>query len=893
MKRLNEILDAGLKTKGATVYTEKVPAYLYSNLKAGFGQRLYQQEAFGRFIYYLEEYPGKPVDQPVHLLFHMATGSGKTVIMAGLMIYLYNRGYRNFLFFVNSSTIIEKTKNNFTNTHSSKYLFAETIAIGEKRINIRVSENFEASQEKDITIVFTTIQGLHARLNTPRENAVTYEDFIDKKIVLISDEAHHINAETKKGAVLHKEERESLISWEATVNKLFKANKRNLLLEFTATIDLSLPEIEKKYADKLLFDYPLRQFRKDGYSKEVKILQADLPLFERALQALLLSQYRIKVFEKERLRIKPVILFKSKTIRESQVFYAAFIQQVKQLDAHQIQSLKNKLLSAAGAPSGMTGDRNGSVLLKALSFFDKNKIHFENLALELKQAFSTEKCLIVNSKEESEHKQLAINTLEEEGNEYRAVFAVDKLNEGWDVLNLFDIVRLYDTRDATGGKPGKTTVSEAQLIGRGARYCPFEVAEGEPADRRKFDDDVENELRVCEELYYHSAYNLRYIQELNTALTEIGIKPELSKECNIKVKDSFKTQSFYRESFVFLNERVKYRAANRSGLDSAVIQQRYKVRLQTGIMQSSAAFNPQSVPTEPEMINRVQNVFCLLDFGVHVIRKALARLPFYQFSNLRKLLPGLSSISELITSERYLGTIAIELSGLKEQMENLTQQDKLQAAIQVLEKMAPAIEGTCTYKGTKEFTPFLLKDLLKDKTIHIPVGESGEKDLGNAMRDPLETPLYLNLQEKEWYALGNCFGDVAEKKLILCIDEMYSRLRIHFDEVCLIKNERFFRIYRFDDGCTLYPAFLLLLIKKDVVEEQHHQVFIEISEYSLQQKREKSFLQRLTDEHIVTQQERGKKHFIWGLSFDPDKAGEVLFNNILELLIENDGVLKP
>ena len=53
----------------------------------------------------------------------MATGSGKTLVMAGLIIYLYEQGYRNFLFFVNSTNIIEKTRDNFFNTTSSKYLF--------------------------------------------------------------------------------------------------------------------------------------------------------------------------------------------------------------------------------------------------------------------------------------------------------------------------------------------------------------------------------------------------------------------------------------------------------------------------------------------------------------------------------------------------------------------------------------------------------------------------------------------------------------------------------------------------------------------------------------------------------------------------------------------------
>ena len=46
----------------------------------------------------------------------MATGSGKTLGMAGLILYLYTKGFRNFLFFVNSNNSIKKTKDNFLNT---------------------------------------------------------------------------------------------------------------------------------------------------------------------------------------------------------------------------------------------------------------------------------------------------------------------------------------------------------------------------------------------------------------------------------------------------------------------------------------------------------------------------------------------------------------------------------------------------------------------------------------------------------------------------------------------------------------------------------------------------------------------------------------------------------
>jgi type III restriction enzyme len=200
---------------------------------------------------------------------------------------------------VNSTNIIEKTRENFLNTLSSKYLFAETISFSDKQIRIREVDNFQHSNPDDISISFNTVQGLHSSLNTPRENSLTYDDFESNKLVLISDEAHHINAETKKGKDLSSEDIENLTSWEATISRIFNAHPENVMLEFTATADLTNPDIASKYDNKLLFDYPLRQFRADGYSKDVQTLQADLPSFERAIQAILLSQFRRKLFEKK------------------------------------------------------------------------------------------------------------------------------------------------------------------------------------------------------------------------------------------------------------------------------------------------------------------------------------------------------------------------------------------------------------------------------------------------------------------------------------------------------------------------------------------------------------------------------------------------------------------
>src|SRR5690554_3666024 len=254
-----------------------------NNLNLKFQLRPYQRDAFYRFTHYLSQHKNRIA--PSQLLFHMATGSGKTLIMAGAIIHLYEKGYRNFLFFVDNTNIIEKTKDNFFNVNSSKYLFSNRIQLGDKIVKIKEADNFQSTNNQDINIVFSTIQGLHSRMNTPKENNITFEDFVDTKVVLISDEAHHINAETKNKNRLAKSESENLLSWEGTVNRIFNANKENLLLEFTATIDLSNKEIRKKYEDKIIFNYPLKQFRLDGYSKEVKVLQADLPPFERAIQA--------------------------------------------------------------------------------------------------------------------------------------------------------------------------------------------------------------------------------------------------------------------------------------------------------------------------------------------------------------------------------------------------------------------------------------------------------------------------------------------------------------------------------------------------------------------------------------------------------------------------------
>ncbi len=152
----------------------ELPEHIADSLGPGFELRPYQVEAFARFLHCMEnDYPGK--EWPLHLALNMATGSGKTLIMAGLIAHLYAQGYRHFLFFVNSANIIDKTRENFLNPASSKYLFAQRLEIDGKVVRIAEVSNFDDAGPDDVNICFTTIQKLHTDLTAERENAVTYE----------------------------------------------------------------------------------------------------------------------------------------------------------------------------------------------------------------------------------------------------------------------------------------------------------------------------------------------------------------------------------------------------------------------------------------------------------------------------------------------------------------------------------------------------------------------------------------------------------------------------------------------------------------------------------------------------------------------------------------------
>ncbi len=795
---LCETFNSIKESFGEDYFTSQIDNEVVQNLNSKFELREYQKEALGRFNFYFNGYQKRQF--PVQLLFHMATGSGKTLIMAANILQLYKQGYRNFIFFVDSVNIVEKTKDNFLNPLSEKYLFAHKIKFNGKEVFIKEVQNFETANPEDINILFTTIQGLHIRLNFPKENALTYEDFVDKETVLISDEAHHLQTMTKK----NREEIELEKSWEFTVGKIFKSNIKNILLEFTATIDLSDQNIRQKYEDKIIFQYDLKQFRLDKFSKEIEVLQADLDPVDRALQTVILSQYRRKIAEKYKLQLKPVILLKSKSIKESKENYNNFLAKIKNLTTRDIQEISSRI--------------KGTDLEKAFNYFQKENISFDNLIRELQEDFAEEKVMLLDSENIDEEKQLKLNSLESKNNEIRAIFAVNMLNEGWDVLNLFDIVRLYETRDGKWVhgkyKPGNTTIGEAQLIGRGARYFPFQLDEAQDKYKRKFDEDSENELRIIETLYYHCFKEPKYIEEIKSTLTEMGIMPEKYIQKDLFIKNEIKKK--WKNDYIFINERTINSRADIKSLNDAKIKEQYAYKFKTGEIKEEIILDELQELKESKNIVQKKVKYKMSDFGENIIRGALDKFEFYKFNTLKKYFPNIKSVKEFILSSAYLANVEIEVTGPENKIKSLAPSEKLEIILPIIKEIAEQVKiNTSEFKGTTLFKAKALWEIFKDKKIKIDKDDLEKRELSE-----------LDLEKTDWYGQNVFYGTSEEKNFINFISGFIEDLKQKYSDIALLRNEKFFQLFDFDEGRAFEPDFVMLLKEKNH-KINIYQVFIE------------------------------------------------------------------
>lgn len=880
-QNLQKLIESEIGRK--TISKIEIPEYIISNLKHDFWY--WQKEALQYFFAFDDpEYEfEKPVNEPTHLMFNMATGTGKTLLMAVLILYYYKKDYKHFIFFVNQNNIVDKTENNFINKNHTKYLFRQNIVIDDKTINIRKVEIFDDTD--DVQIKFTSIHKLHNAVYLAKENSVTLEDLQKRDLVMIGDEAHHLNASTMRNGQMgmdlptelkeNASEKDIEKSWENTVlNKILRKGKNkpdgeniNVLLEFTATIPKNADVIEK-YRTKTIYKFELVDFLNAGYTKEINLVSTSLKKKEKILLALLFNWYRHQIALKNNIaNFKPVLLFRSKFIEESKKDYEEFLSIVSDLKPAEFDFLKNIENSIKQDHSNLfkVYEQGKSRVRQMLQFIKEEKINIREIVGYIKDEFAERNCIITNSKDNkattkektTEEQEQLLNSLEDKNNHIRAIFTVKRLTEGWDVLNLFDIVRLYEGRDegyknSTGKrKAGEATVQEIQLIGRGVRYFPFAYNEHEK-NKRKFDNDLENPLRVLEEFYYHSDDDYRYLDELKRELKNKGFIQDNREIKKFALKYEFKQSDFFKEIRVWKNERIDNPEKRKRTLAELGKDFKYKTK-EFAMKEQQVVLDKEKDEILAESLQKDSKTISikLKDFEKHIIAKAINKkatkdLSILRFDNLQNEL-SVNSVDEIL-ADNFIGNSKINIitSKDKNDLDDISNEEKLDILLKLFDEFTRKLKEIANpYKGTEKFEPFSFGDLF---------GEEKEKSV---LIDPESRNLEAELKQHKWYVLNGFNGTSEERELLEFMKNKIGNLKEKYNEVYLLRNEEVYKIYDFEEGRGFEPDFLLFL--KGKKGNLYYQIFIEPKggqftdkEGGFKESKEgwkEEFLQKITDKY--------------------------------------------
>ena len=824
----------------------EIPEYITDNLHPSKKLRPYQENALKHFIWLYEN--DKPSAK--HLLFNMATGTGKTLVMASCVLYLYDKGYRNFIFLVHRDNILEQARHNFTDYKFEKYLFnPKGVKMNGKKVQVGEVDSPLKGNRQGINFIFTSQQTLVNRLTEDKENSLTAEDFQKHNMVIIADEAHSLNADTRsKDKNLAKEAKH----WETSVISTLNMRQENMLLEFTATVDLANDKIHKKYEDKLVFRYDFLAFNKDGYSKDVKFLynfETQIEDQKRLLivNAVALSEFRRLLAERTmHTTINPIVLIKSTKIAESEKdrkFFDEVISTLRAEDLKELQNIaKNKNINhehemISDMFNWIKNPRNGLV---QQGDWDGLKT-FTSL---IRANFAHDNTLIYNS--QKKEKADLLPQLDDPKNRIRAIFSVNALNEGWDVLSLYDIIH-FDISESK-----KVSLQDIQLIGRGARYCPYELPKEYKGDdggifarnlefdkyRRKFDNDPNDTGRALETFVYHFVKTGTFLDTLKQNLLGEGIINEGVERKTITMKQRFLDSETYKKGFVLVNQTEKRKKTTNDDIDTTF---RKTIKASTYNLRADGISDReqnQIIASQHTKEIRITEEF----FSRPIIYKALvsSENDFFRFENLRHHLIGIKTIDELIDKYLPLYTIKYTYEDGKD-IGLLSPQEKLQLLVGViLPEVRKSIDlNMPKIVGSRKFRPVTLSDIFaQTKSIYLtsfptidPV--TGEKkfistDERSKSQTEHDNPeLQYDIKHADWYAYDENYGTSEEKKFVKWMATQIDDLYIEYPgcEIYVIRNELDYWLFGFD-GRRFSPDYLLII--NDVMNKKmYYQCLIE------------------------------------------------------------------
>ena len=286
----------------------------------------------------------------------------------------------------------------------------------------------------------------------------------------------------------------------------------------------------------------------------------------------------------------------------------------------------------------------------------------------------------------------------------------------------------------------------------------------------------------------------------------------------LRLKAEFKATDLYKYGVVWLNKQVPKDYQHVKSFDDlanlSVKQKNYEHTIHTGTGGVTTVM--ENGETQVQQADQSSRDVQMVDIGQNIVRAALARNPFFTFASLRQYFPHLVSIREFITSEDYLGGLAITFKGNLADLEE-NRAAKLSACEALLSQIESEIRKEVTeYEGTKHFYEEQVRAVFTDKTLKFNVDTPRADDSDTA---------YL-VKLRDWFAFDTLYGTSEEKAFVQMLDRWIQESEKTYDDIYLLRNEGHFSLYNFSDGSPFQPDFVLFLREKNG-ESVGYQLFIE------------------------------------------------------------------
>jgi type III restriction enzyme len=239
--------------------------------KDGFDSRSLKQKTIQK----VTEDNGKIFEWP-KIGFEMATGSGKTLLMGAIILYLWHKGHRDFLILTPNTILFDKTIENFT-PRAIKSIFGDGWNLTYNLVtgNSYRDKTCHYQRERDVSFYVFNMQKFYDKGSNSDKNAentmkgvpyvrrpieeslwkdegekhtISFIEFLrERRPVIISDEAHHYQQARTKEAI----------------HELLPS----MVVEFTAT-SIEKGGISDAGQDNL-YKYPIQKYIGEGYGKRI------------------------------------------------------------------------------------------------------------------------------------------------------------------------------------------------------------------------------------------------------------------------------------------------------------------------------------------------------------------------------------------------------------------------------------------------------------------------------------------------------------------------------------------------------------------------------------------------------------------------------------------------